>query len=43
MFIGYKKHRETQSGLLRVFYRDGVFYFLALVSKYPTYTLLRCI
>lgn len=30
-WIGFKKHRQTRSPLLTVFYRDGMFYFMALL------------
>lgn len=30
MFIAVRKHRDLNSSLLRVFYRDGIFYFVVL-------------
>jgi hypothetical protein len=32
-YILLKKHWETRSPMLTLFYRDGVFYFIALASK----------
>lgn len=33
MFIAYRKHRNFNSALLTVFYRDGIFYFICLSGE----------
>ncbi|KAF6746238.1 hypothetical protein DFP72DRAFT_1076447 [Ephemerocybe angulata] len=32
VFVAYKKHRSFNSALLKVFYQDGVFYFICLAA-----------
>lgn len=48
VYIAYNKHKGLTSTLLRVFYRDGVFYFACLSRTYGMLTplwlvLITCI
>ena len=35
IYIAFRKHRNFNSALLTVFYRDGIFYFICLSGAYP--------
>lgn len=34
VYLAFRKHRDLNSTLLTIFYRDGIFYFICLSSRF---------